>query len=171
MSTPYPIILIGIIALILYLLSFTISRIGLIKTATHRKIWNVLLGLSFFCTALPGIIMAVRINYKLDIPWVDKLTIFHVDFGISMVMIAIFHLTWHIKYYTDIFRRKIKKAEKQDDLKYRDNSGFTAAGTKGFSISLIMLGITSLVTQVIILREFLSVFMGNELVIGIILAN
>ncbi len=130
-----------------------------------------MLGLSLFGTALPGIIMAVRINYKLDIPWVDQITIFHVDFGISMVMIAIFHFTWHIKYYTDIFRRKIKGPEKQDDLKYSNNSGFVTTGTKGFTISLIVLGITSLVTQVIILREFLSVFMGNELVIGIILAN
>jgi len=171
MSTPYPIIPIGIIALILYLLSFTISRIGLIRTVTHRRIWNVLLGLSFFCTALPGIIMAVRINYKLDIPWVDQITILHVDFGISLVMIAIFHFTWHIKYYTDIFRRKINKAEKQNDLKYSNNLKFTETGNKGFSISLIVLGITSLVTQIIILREFLSVFNGNELVIGIILAN
>lgn len=171
MYTPYPLIFIGTIALILYLLSFTISRIGLIKTVTHRKIWNVLLGLSFFSTALLGIIMAIRINYKLDTPWVDQITILHVDFGISMVMIAIFHFTWHIKYYTDIFKRKINKAEKQNDLKYNNNIGFAETGTKGLSISLIVLGITSLVTQIIILREFLSVFMGNELVIGIILAN
>ncbi len=33
------------------------------------------------------------------------------------------------------------------------------------------LGLTSLVTQVILLREFLSVFYGNELVIGVLLAN
>ena len=171
MSTPYPIIPIGIIALILYLLSFTISRIGLIRIVTHRKIWNVLLGLSFFGTALPGIIMVIQINYKLDVPWVDKLTIFHVGFGISMVMIAIFHFGWHIKYYTDIFRRKINKPEKQNDLKYYNNNGFAMTGIKGFSVSLIVLGITSIVTQIIILREFLSVFMGNELVIGIILAN
>ena len=171
MSTPYPIIPIGIIALILYLLSFTISRIGLIRTVTHRRIWNVLLGLSFFGVALPGIIMAIQINYKLDVPWVDQLTILHVDFGISMVMIAIFHFTWHIKYYAGIFSRKKNMAEKQDDLNYYNNFGFVSTGIKGFSISLIVLGITSLVTQIIILREFLSVFMGNELVIGIILAN
>ncbi|MCH7657690.1 MAG: hypothetical protein IIB05_05165 [Bacteroidetes bacterium] len=171
MSTPYSFISIGIIALILYLLSFTISRIGLIRTVTHRKIWNVLLGLTFFGTALLGIIMAIRINYKLDIPWVDQITILHVDFGISMVMIAMFHFSWHIKYYADIFRGKKYKAEEQDGLEYRDNSGFAVAGTRGLSISLTVLGITSLVTQIIIIREFLSVFQGNELVIGIILAN
>lgn len=171
MAAPYSLISISIIALILYLLSFIISRIGLLRAVTHRKIWNILLGLSFFGTALLGIIMAIGINYKLDIPWVDQITILHVDFGISMLMIAIFHFSWHIKYYTDIFRGKKYKAEEQDGLKYRNNSGFAVAGTKGLSISLIVLGITSLVTQIIIIREFLSVFQGNELVIGIILAN
>lgn len=171
MAAPYSLISISIIALILYLLSFIISRIGLLRAVTHRKIWNILLGLSFFGTALLGIIMAIGINYKLDIPWVDQITILHVDFGISMLMIAIFHFSWHIKYYTDIFRGKKYKAEEQDGLKYRNNSGFAVAGTNGLSISLIVLGITSLVTQIIIIREFLSVFQGNELVIGIILAN
>ena len=37
--------------------------------------------------------------------------------------------------------------------------------------SIIILGLTSMVTQIIVLREFLSVFNGNELVIGVILAN
>ena len=37
--------------------------------------------------------------------------------------------------------------------------------------SIIILGFTTLVTQIILLREFLTVFYGNELVIGIILAN
>ena len=39
------------------------------------------------------------------------------------------------------------------------------------AISIFVLGFTSLITQIILLREFLSVFYGNELVIGIILAN
>lgn len=38
-------------------------------------------------------------------------------------------------------------------------------------ISVIAMGCSSIVTQIIILREFLSVFYGNELVIGIILSN
>ena len=39
------------------------------------------------------------------------------------------------------------------------------------SISIVILGLTSLVTQVIMVREFLSIFYGNELVIGVLLAN
>jgi spermidine synthase len=39
------------------------------------------------------------------------------------------------------------------------------------TLSAVVLGTTSLVTQVVLLREFLSVFYGNELVIGVLLAN
>ena len=38
-------------------------------------------------------------------------------------------------------------------------------------LSTIILGLTAIITQIILLREFLTVFYGNELVIGIILAN
>ena len=37
--------------------------------------------------------------------------------------------------------------------------------------SITALGISSIITQIILIREFLSVFSGNELVFGIILAN
>jgi spermidine synthase len=39
------------------------------------------------------------------------------------------------------------------------------------TVSIVAVGLTSLVTQVILLRELLSVFYGNELVIGVLLAN
>ena len=38
-------------------------------------------------------------------------------------------------------------------------------------LSVTCLGVSSIVTQIVTLREFLSVFAGNELVIGIILGN
>ena len=37
--------------------------------------------------------------------------------------------------------------------------------------SITALGISSIITQVLVMREFLSVFSGNELVFGVILAN
>ena len=38
-------------------------------------------------------------------------------------------------------------------------------------VSVICLGVSSLVTQILVLREFLGVFAGNELVLGLILGN
>jgi len=42
---------------------------------------------------------------------------------------------------------------------------------KRLALAIAVLGATSIVTQTILLREFLSVFSGNELVIGIVLAS
>ena len=42
---------------------------------------------------------------------------------------------------------------------------------KHIIFAVIVLGFTTIATQIILLREFLSVFNGNEIVIGIILAN
>ncbi len=39
------------------------------------------------------------------------------------------------------------------------------------ALAVVSLGITTIITQIILLREFLSVFYGNELVIGIVLGN
>jgi spermidine synthase len=39
------------------------------------------------------------------------------------------------------------------------------------TVATFSLGLTSLVTQVVLIREFLSVFYGNELVIGVLFAN
>ncbi|MCD4680830.1 MAG: fused MFS/spermidine synthase [Bacteroidales bacterium] len=41
----------------------------------------------------------------------------------------------------------------------------------GLVIAVVILGISSIITQIIILREFLNIFYGNELVMGVILAN
>jgi len=41
----------------------------------------------------------------------------------------------------------------------------------GLTFALLAVGCTSIVTQTVMLREFLAVFAGNELIIGIVLAN
>jgi spermidine synthase len=54
-----------------------------------------------------------------------------------------------------------------------DEAQLPSAAPHAWRISLVafMLGLTSMATQVVLLREFISVFYGNELVIGVLLAN
>ena len=42
---------------------------------------------------------------------------------------------------------------------------------KRLLIAITALGISSIITQIIVIREFLTVFYGNELIFGVILAN
>jgi len=167
---PYALIPIGITIILLYALTFLLFRAGIILNKTHRQLWNFVLLLTFFLTAFLGLLLAVQVNYKLEIPWIKELLVWHVDFGIGMSIIAVFHFTWHWRYYRDLLKSGLKKPnDMQEDvgigtveapsrIPFRDN------------VPLLALGLTALVSQVIFLREFLSVFHGNELVIGIIFA-
>ncbi|MGA3244991.1 MAG: hypothetical protein ABSE41_10260 [Bacteroidota bacterium] len=50
-------------------------------------------------------------------------------------------------------------------------AGKLVGGGWRITAATLSLGLTSLVTQVVLIREFLSVFYGNELVIGVLFAN
>jgi hypothetical protein len=103
-KSTYDLILICSASLLLYLLTFYLSRRNLIKKSTHRKIWNVLLLLTFLATGLIGLFLAVQLNYDLKLDWFASLLYWHVEFGIGMAAISIFHMLWHLKYWLNIFK-------------------------------------------------------------------
>jgi spermidine synthase len=182
---PYAIIPIGLSALLLYGFTFLLNRTGFINPSAHRQLWNTALLLTFFATAILGIILAIQVNYKLDMPVVDKLIVWHVNFGIGMSFIAVFHFSWHWSYYRKLITGRNNKQEAEpatgleNGIDDPENMAMEIPG-KSFSvrdipsgekIPLLVLGATAMITQVIYLREYLAVFHGNELVIGIILAG
>ncbi|MBN2214395.1 MAG: hypothetical protein JW723_09130 [Bacteroidales bacterium] len=173
MNFPYLLLPIVIFLLILYLLSLSLTRLSVIKTTTHRKIWNVLLLITFLITALLGLTLAIQVNYKFRIPFLKQLLTLHVDFGIGMTMIAVFHFLWHWSYFVNLF--KSKKSVRKPDITKNNFKDEPLTGTdlskKPYRIFAILLGFSSIITQIILLREFMLLFSGNELVIGIILAN
>jgi spermidine synthase len=176
MNSPYLIFPIGILALILYLTTLSLSRLAIIKRVTHRKIWNVLLLTAFFVTAVLGLILAIQVNYRIKIPFTGLLLILHVDFGIGMTSIAIFHFLWHWNYYLRLF--KSRSQDKAAGAKTKVNNeeikeiynGHAKISLPGI-LPLVVLGFSAILSQIILLREFLLVFRGNELVCGLILAN
>jgi spermidine synthase len=172
MNSPYALLPIGILALLLYLLSLLLSRLSIIQTKSHRQFWNILLLITFLSTALMGLLLAVQVNYKLNIPFIKELLKWHVNFGIGMTMVAVFHFLWHLDYYIKLLKGRYVSL-KTNDLQGEIITGSQPAMKIGFNrlIPAFSLGFTALITQIILLREFLTVFYGNELVIGIVLSN
>ncbi len=176
MNSPYLILPIGILSLILYLLTLILSRLSVIRLATHRKIWNILLLITFIVTALLGLILAIQVNYKIKIPFIKQLLTLHVDFGIGMTMIAVFHFLWHWKYYVALLKSKsVKKSESKKQLSQTDEITEDMEKPVRIKLSallpLIVLGFSAILSQIILLREFLIIYNGNELICGLILAN
>lgn len=177
MTTPYSLIPITIIVVFFYSLTFILTKIHFIRTSVHRKIWNVVLLITFLVSGMLGVLLTVQINYKLDIPYLDDIMVLHVEFGIGMALVSGFHILWHIKYFKQIIAPKQKHnipiTTADDDmarLKIEEDSKNIKIGNR-LTFTVIALGATSLITQIVLLREFLSVFYGNELIIGIVLTN
>ena len=109
--------------------------------------------------------MVIKINYKLEMSFYEQLVGYHVSFGIGMAVIGFFHFWWHLNYYLQLFKvEKIKESRHQ----FRIENDLDPQILK---ISAFMLGSTTIIAQILLLREFLTVFSGNELVIGLVLAN
>lgn len=105
----YNFILISGGLLLLYVLSGQLAgRSVSFGVCTHRKIWNVLLLVSFFATGATGILLAMRLDLRWDIPFIKDLTFWHVEMGIAMTLVAFFHCAWHSKYYISMLNGKRK---------------------------------------------------------------
>lgn len=187
----YPVILIGIVVLVFYLATYILSRAGLFRKVVHRKFWNILLLVSFSVCGVLGIFLTFQVNYKWKIPYLEEITELHVDFGISLFIIAFFHIFWHLNYFRKLIRAGFDSHESESsgeivaarkpEKKYADltsprnfkpeSHGVLFFLRKKFFYPVLILGFSTACVQIILLREFLSVFYGNEMIVGIILAN
>lgn len=103
---PYDLILISIITLGLYTLTFILVKADKMKKATHRKIWNIMLLITALVSCLLGFFLVIQINYGLKMDWLWTVKLYHVQFGISMTIIAVIHIFWHINYWKSYFKKQ-----------------------------------------------------------------
>lgn len=165
MNTAYPLFPVSVITILAYLFTWLFGRWGIFNRKSHRKFWNVVLLISFLISGLLGLLSVVKVNYKLDIPGYETLMQWHVSFGIGMVIIAVFHLTWHWKYYFSFQKgtgeKKIEKPNAELNDPILNKTGYL----------LFLLGVLAIINQVVFIREFISVMAGNELIMGVVMAS
>lgn len=160
----YHVIIIGIISIILYFLTLTGYKFGVIRKKDHIAFWNTILLITFCATASAGIFLALHSNYKWDVKGVEKILNWHVDFGIAMSFTAIIHFTWNVRYYRSVF-----KGSKGKDKAYDTPRGSSLTG-RSFRVMLILLGYISGTVQIIFLREILNLSGGYEIAAGTVFA-
>jgi spermidine synthase len=163
MNVAYPLFPVSVITILAYFTTWLFTKWEIFPLRTHRKFWNYLLLITFLVSGIIGLLSVIKINYKLEIPHYDQLLKWHVAFGIAMVVIALFHLSWHLKYY---FSRSAKISKKLE----KPAIEFINKGVENIGFLLFMLGMVAIIDQVVFIREFLSVLDGNEQVLGIVMA-
>jgi len=171
MQAPYLVSPITLLTLGCYLCTALLVKTGIMQRVTHRKIWNSLLLISFVVAGILGILLAIRVNYKLDWPWMESLLKWHVDAGILMSIVATLHLVWHLSYYLNIFKRHNPKGASEDAAILAGRSmDDKPVAARGILPEALALGFFTMVVQVLLIREITTVFQGNELMMGWTLA-
>lgn len=100
----YNFILISSLVFGLYFLSFILSKRKIIRKCNHRRIWNILLALTFLGSGIIGLILVIQLDYNIWMSIYRDFLYWHVQFGIAMSLIAILHIFWHWKYFKSIFK-------------------------------------------------------------------
>ena len=108
---PYDLILITALTLGLYALTFILVKTNVLKKTTHRKIWNSILLITALVSCLLGFFLVLQINYGWKMDWFWKVKFYHVEFGIAMTIVALFHIFWHMNYWKTLFKKRDNKQE------------------------------------------------------------
>ena len=101
----YHLIPISLILILLYFITHILTKKKIISIINHRKIWNILLLISFLLSSISGIILIIKINFGIAIP-LSNMLFLHVETGIAMFVISVFHTLWHWRYFKNMFRMK-----------------------------------------------------------------
>jgi len=101
----YNSIFISILVVLVYFFSYILVRIKKISLVHHRRFWNILLLVSFLITGILGIILAIAIDQKINLGWYRDFLWWHVEAGIVMAIISVFHAGWHARYYLSIYKK------------------------------------------------------------------
>jgi hypothetical protein len=105
---------VAIVFLLVYGVSFALYRTKRLRVATHRKIWNLLLMATFLLCGILGLVLTWGITRTPRLMLPTWLLVWHVETGIAMCFISVFHIGWHLRYYLAIVKgkRRVARAEK-----------------------------------------------------------
>jgi spermidine synthase len=158
----YHVVGIGLTAILFYLISYFFYHTGLYTLQFHRKIWNTILATTFFFTALAGLVMALQLTYRWDVPNIKSILKWHVEVGLGMTITGIFHFIWHLSYFRKIFEPQNNSEENIVP------DGMTSASIK---TNLFIIGFVSSSIQLLMIREMMNISGGYELIAGFFLAS
>jgi hypothetical protein len=123
LATHYNVSPIAIGFLLVYAVSFVLYKTKKIKIYVHRKIWNVLLLATFLMTGIFGLILTIQLDYALPFTIPFDLLFWHVEAGVVMTLISLFHIGWHFNYYRNLLRssrKKVRAAREMESVPVAD---------------------------------------------------
>lgn len=74
-----------------YLITHSLYKKGLIKKALHVSVWNFIIGVAFLVCGGAGFILLILLDMGATLPISQQLLYWHVEFGVTMAIVALFH--------------------------------------------------------------------------------
>ncbi len=105
---------ISLFLIILYTTSHILSKKKIIRVVNHRKIWNILLLITFLISGILGVLLVIEINFTVTIPLGFNMLFWHVESGIAMFVITLFHIYWHRTYFKNIFKYRSAQRKRSE---------------------------------------------------------
>ncbi|MDD3190926.1 MAG: hypothetical protein PHI66_04540 [Candidatus Pacebacteria bacterium] len=105
MSGDHNFFVITFFTLISYCASLMFVKNRTITLVRHRRFWNWILLVSFFISGIFGMLMSFMIDSDIKIGFYGTILWFHVEMGIVMAVVSVFHLLWHRQYFV---RKRLK---------------------------------------------------------------
>ena len=102
----YHLLPITLVLIILYVITRILSKGKIISVIDHRKIWNILLLISFLISGILGILLIVKINFNIANFLPFNALFWHVETGIVMFVICVIHIIERRHYFKNLFKTK-----------------------------------------------------------------
>jgi hypothetical protein len=74
-----------------YLLTYSLYRRNLIKKSLHIHIWNFIIGAAFLISAGAGFVLLLLLDFGISLPISFQLLYWHVELGITLCLVTVFH--------------------------------------------------------------------------------
>ena len=100
----YNLLIIVIIKTSLYMATWILSKKKIIKQQLHRKVWNLVLLISSVASAMLGFLLILNLDHSITLPAVSGVLFWHVETGIVMGLVALFHILWHWRYFAKLIK-------------------------------------------------------------------
>jgi len=101
-----------VVVIIMYILTILLVKSQKISLFQQRRFWNLILLITFLVSGILGLILAFSLDQKITFGWYLPFLQLHVQFGIVMSIVSIFHLFWHLPYYSSILKNKNSSTKK-----------------------------------------------------------
>lgn len=80
-----------------YLVTYLLYKKRLIKKSIHVNIWNFIIGIAFLICAGGGFLLLILLELGITLPINFGLMYWHVELGITLALVAVFHHHVYLK--------------------------------------------------------------------------